>query len=312
MTLPKIATQHILKVERGIFASQSDLLVVEEPMEIRIGYGPKRARTQQSLAVTMRTPGHDFELSLGFLYTEGIIRSKDEVLSIQHCQDGGKEENKGNIVRVELAPTVELEVDRLQRNFFTSSSCGLCGKASIDAVRNTLCPILPEAKTCISESLLLSLPERLLAAQATFRHTGGLHAAALFDWQGNLLLLREDIGRHNALDKLIGACLLKGLLPLHENLLFMSSRISFELVQKAVMAGLPAFAAVSAPSSLAVSLAEEFGMSLFGFVREGRFNVYCGRERLEGGGGDESVVPTGRDESVEVWRCGGVEEDEVI
>ncbi|MEZ0610340.1 formate dehydrogenase accessory sulfurtransferase FdhD [Fibrella sp. WM1] len=253
---------------------QPDLLAVEEPMEIRLGYGEVTDRQQRPLSVTMRTPGHDFELALGFLFTEGVIRSRGQVHSVRHCTDLGRQEALGNIVRVELQPDVSVELGTLERNFYTTSSCGVCGKASIDAVRNTGCPLLPAAQPFIDPDLIHQLPDQLRAAQAVFDHTGGLHAAALFDRSGTLLLLREDVGRHNALDKVIGAALQQGLLPLHDSLLLLSGRISFELVQKALMAGIPLVAAVGAPSSLAVQMANDVGMTLLGFVRNGSFNIY--------------------------------------
>lgn len=259
---------------------QPDLLAVEEPMEIRLGYGEATNRQQQSLSVTMRTPGHDFELALGFLFGEGIIQAREQVHSVRHCTDLGRQETPGNIVRVELQPDVPVELGTLARHFYTTSSCGVCGKASIDAVRQTGCPLLPPAQPFVSPELIHRLPDQLRAAQAVFEHTGGLHAAALFDRSGTLRLLREDVGRHNALDKVIGAALQQGLLPLHDSLLLLSGRISFELVQKALMVGIPLVAAVGAPSSLAVQMAADVGMTLLGFVRQQSFNVYTYPERI--------------------------------
>lgn len=248
-------------------------------MEIRLGFGPAAAREQRAISVTMRTPGHDFELALGFLFTEGIIQQYDSVDSIHYCQDLGRQQNGENILRVELRPEVPVDLQRLQRNFYTSSSCGLCGKASIEAIE-TICPHPIGPQGAINEAVIHQAPDILLKAQLVFQHTGGLHAAGLFDQQGRLLLWREDVGRHNALDKLIGACLTAQQLPLQNTFVLLSGRLSFELVQKALMAGLPVLAAVGAPSHLAVNLAREFDMTLLGFVREQRFNIYSGAERI--------------------------------
>lgn len=269
---------NIIKV--GDAASeQSDLLAVEEPLELRLGYGPAVDRQQKAISVTMRTPGHDFELALGFLFTEGIIQRYEEVASIHYCQDLGRKHSKENVVRVELRPEVQPDLLRLQRNFYTSSSCGVCGKASIEAIE-TICP-QPTVHPCtVTEEVIHQAPDALLKAQLVFQYTGGLHAAGLFDTTGKLLLWREDVGRHNALDKLIGACLTAHQLPLQNTFVLLSGRLSFELVQKAVMAGLPVLAAVGAPSHLAVSLAREFDMTLLGFVREQRFNIYSGAHRI--------------------------------
>ena len=278
----RVATHHIYRVSDQGVEPQPDLLAVEEPLEIRIGYGPGDERQQQSLSVTMRTPGNDAELGLGFLWTEGIIHRREEVRSVQHCTDLGRDEQRGNVLRIELEPEVELDWSKLERHFYTTSSCGVCGKASIDAVRNTGCPVLPRSGWTIEPSVIHRLPYTLREAQAIFEHTGGLHAAGLFDSAGQLLLMREDVGRHNAMDKLIGAALQRDWLPLHQRVVLLSGRASFELVQKALMAGIPMLAAVGAPSSLAVELAADFGMTLMGFVRGGRFNVYGGADRLQG------------------------------
>lgn len=269
----------ILKIAGDAAIEQPDLLAVEEPLEIRLGFGPATDRQQRSLSVTMRTPGHDEELALGFLLTEGIIDHPQRVRSIRHCQDNGRQQTP-NVIRAELAPDVEIAWERLERHFYTSSSCGVCGKASIEAVYATSCAVLPPSQIRFSADLLHRLPQRLRQQQAVFAHTGGLHAAGLFSATGQIVLLREDVGRHNALDKLIGAAALRGWLPLHHYGLLVSGRASFELVQKALMAGLPVLAAVGAPSSLAVELALSAGQTLVGFLREGRFNVYCGAARL--------------------------------
>lgn len=274
-------TKDIWRYEREKWIETPDLLAVEEPMEIRLGYGPPDDRQQTSLAVTMRTPGHDLELALGFLYAEGIIQTMDQVLSIRHCVDKEvEEEARKNIVRAELIPEVEPDWERLQRNFFTSSSCGICGKASIESVQMTACPALPEPTPWLSADIILTLPETLRQSQTSFRHTGGLHAAALFNQKGELILVREDVGRHNAMDKLVGAALHQGLLPLDAYICQLSGRLSFELVQKSLIAGIPVLLAIGAPSSLAVSLSQEFKQTLIGFVKKDRFNIYTGIERI--------------------------------
>ena len=280
MSLPSVAPVVLQKFRQNEPIETHDLLAVEEPMEIRIGFGPEKARSQQRLVVTMRTPGHDFELALGFLYAEGIIQHPADVLSVGYCQDAGRQE-RGNLVRVELAPAVTLDTTRLQRNFYASASCGVCGKAAIESVYDAQCPSLASHPLRIDRRIISTLPDRLLGKQAVFACTGGLHAAGLFDVQGNLLLMREDVGRHNALDKLIGAAWYGGAISLSDSIALMSGRIGFELVQKCLKAGIPLLAAVGAPSSLAVSLARSADMTLIGFVRDGGFNVYAGHERLE-------------------------------
>ena len=258
----------------------SDYLAAEEPLEIRLGYEENGQRQHRTLAVTMRTPGHDEELTAGFLLTEGIIRRKADLLGVIPCPDVQKPEEAGNVTRAELAAHVALDFQALERHFYTSSSCGVCGKTSIAAIQTTTCPVLPAAGPPVAPAVIHQLPDKLRAAQAGFAQTGGQHAAALFTPAGELLLLREDVGRHNALDKLIGAALLADWLPLHQHLLLVSGRASFELVQKAAAAGIGVLAAVGAPSSLAVQAAREFGMTVLGFVRQERFNVYCGAGRL--------------------------------
>jgi FdhD protein len=256
--------------------NKDDLLAIEEPLEIRLGYGTANQREQKSLSVTMRTPGHDYELAAGFLFTEGIVQSFSQIESIKYCVDTGKQEEKDNVVRVELKPDVIIDFEKLQRHFYTSSSCGVCGKSSIDSVKQQCQLIQSDLK--VSEKTIHSLPDKLREAQLVFEHTGGLHASALFDAQGEMILLREDVGRHNALDKVIGAMLFKNEISLSNYILLVSGRASFELVQKAALAGIPVLAAVGAPSSLAVELAREAGMTLIGFLREQRFNIYTGEQ----------------------------------
>ena len=273
-----IAAQ-VRKVNGHSTELQPDLLAVEEPLEIRIGYGAIENREQQNVSVTMRTPGNDFELALGFLYTEGIITSYDQVESIQYCHDGKRPEEKDNVVRVELHPAIVIDFKKLQRNFYSTSSCGVCGKSSIESIRSD-CKTVSQDSFSIPSAVIKTLPGKLAEHQTVFEHTGGLHAVALFDKDHEVALVREDVGRHNAFDKIVGAALIKKELPLSTMIALLSGRASFELVQKAAMAGIPLLAAVGAPSSLAVSLAKEFGMTLIGFLRDERFNIYCGEERV--------------------------------
>ena len=254
-----------------------DLVVAEEPLEIRVGFGPKGEREQLSLSVTMRTPGHDLELVAGFLFAEGIIDTPVQLLALEHCQNVKSEDEQGNVVRAELSPEVDLDLERLQRNSLASSSCGVCGKASIEALAHLHCGSIKEnERPALDPEVITGLPRRLRESQTVFQHTGGIHATGLFDLEGNLSLMREDVGRHNALDKVIGAKFLKGELPLSGLIGFCSGRLGFELVQKSLRAGLPILAAVGAPSSLAVETASQYGMTLLGFVREGRYNEYLG------------------------------------
>ncbi|MBL6448016.1 formate dehydrogenase accessory sulfurtransferase FdhD [Fulvivirga sp. 29W222] len=276
--MDRVDKAEILKVGERAPEIKPDLIAVEEPLEIRIGFGAEQQREQRSISVTMRTPGHDFELALGFLFTENIILSYDEVVSIRYCQGTGKQAEKENVVRVELSPSVQIDFKKIERHFYTSSSCGVCSKTSIDAVK-TGCPVISSALK-IDENVIHQAPDILRAEQRVFEYTGGLHAAGLFNKQGELMIMREDVGRHNALDKLVGTALVKQMIPLSDYFVLVSGRASFELVQKSLMAGVPLMAAVGAPSSLAVALATDFNMTLLGFVRNQSFNVYCGRERL--------------------------------
>lgn len=252
---------------------RDDVVALEEPLEIRLAFGTGAAQKRQSLAVTMRTPGQDSDLALGFLFTEGIVAAPEQVLQIRQVDE--------NTLLATLQPGVEVDIARLTRHLFTSSSCGVCGKASLDAVQTVACHYPAPGQPVVDPSVLYELPNRLRAAQATFDLTGGLHAAALFDTAGNLLLLREDIGRHNAVDKVLGAALAQRMpLPFHNMILMVSGRAGFELVQKATMAGLPMLAAVGAPSSLSIELAEAGGLTLAGFLRGERVNVYTHHERI--------------------------------
>lgn len=257
-----------------------DLLAVEEPLEIRILYGEGKLRQQKSISVTMCTPGNDFELARGFLFTEGIIRGNNDILHTSTLSNNITPENKDNIVLVELKQGIVFDPKKIERHFYTSSSCGVCGKTSIGAVKNVFDHPPGKDSIRISSSVIVELPALLKKNQEIFFHTGGLHASALFDLNGNLLMTREDVGRHNALDKLIGAALAADDLPLDHHIVLLSGRASFELLQKAAMAGIRVICAVGAPSSLAVEMAKEFGITLIGFLRDNRFNIYSGEQRI--------------------------------
>ena len=272
-----IKSFEIKKIEAKGIKETPDLVVIEEPLEIRLGYGKENNRQQKSISVTMRTPtGHDFELALGFLFTENIIHTIEDILSIHYCIDAGKQEQQ-NIVRVELKPQVFFDSQRFERHFYSTSSCGICGKASIEAIQHK-CPILPKNDFKVSAGFIQTLPKILEEKQIFFQYTGGLHAALIH--HHSLSLLREDIGRHNALDKVIGAAFNQNLLPLTNTILLMSSRGSFELIQKAAMAGISIMACMGSPSSLAIETARELGMTLIGFIRENSFNIYSREERI--------------------------------
>lgn len=264
----------VIRIRDGAVTTRPDTLVAEEPLEIRLNGKP--------LAITMRTPGDDFALAAGFLVSEGVLAAASDLQNIVYCAgatvDGS---NTYNVVDVKTAPDVAIPDITLERNVYTTSSCGLCGKASLDAVRTTArWPVSDTPPVRIEPTLLAGLPDRLRESQRVFDRTGGLHAAALFTEDGELLDIREDVGRHNAVDKLVGRALQNGDLPLSRTILLVSGRASFELAQKAVMAGIPVLAAVSAPSSLAVDLAAETGLTLVGFLRGSSMNVYAGEHRL--------------------------------
>ncbi|MFP7761336.1 formate dehydrogenase accessory sulfurtransferase FdhD [Marisediminicola sp. LYQ134] len=263
----------------SVAQKREDFLSAEEPLEIRVG--------GTSLAITMRTPGHDFDLAAGFLVSEGVISSADHYFAARYCAGATVDgDNTFNVLDVTLAPGVAAPDPSLERNFYTTSSCGLCGKASIDAVRTLSSFTVADDPLVVSAETLVSFPDKLRAEQAVFEKTGGLHAAALFDGvTGELLVLREDVGRHNAVDKVVGWALTQGMLPLRGTVLMVSGRASFELTQKASMAGIPMLAAVSAPSSLAAELATELGMTLVGFLRGQSMVIYSGESRIV----DESV-----------------------
>ena len=268
------------RVERG-----QDSLAIEEPLEIRVSYVVDGRRRMDNLCVTMRTPGRDLDLAAGFLFTEQVIQSPAEIKDISHWVPAGVMTPTWNTVLVDLVDGVDFNLDRLRRNFYASSSCGVCGKASLEALEINSAPRVPDNGFRVAESLVHSLPDLLNASQPVFRKTGGLHAAALFDDQGTLAGCAEDVGRHNAVDKVIGAELRGGREPISDRLLLVSGRSSFEILQKALAAQIPIVAAVGPPSSLALDLAKRFGITLLGFVRDGRFNIYAGAERIAAGDG---------------------------
>jgi len=279
----------------GLMAQQvQDRLATEEPLEIQLGFGPVGSRQRKSISVTMRTPGNDFELAAGFLMTEGVVHDANDIEKIAYATHDfqGTERSsesdaplpanaRENTVRVDLAPGVLVSMANLERNFYTTSSCGICGKASLLALR-TVCPPRTHNTLALDARVLCGLPGRLREAQGVFDQTGGLHGAGLFDANGDLLAAREDVGRHNAVDKLIGAEFLADRTPLRDSLLLLSGRASFELLQKALMGGVPMVASVGAPSSLAVKVAREFDITLIGFLRENQFNIYHGGEHIRG------------------------------
>jgi FdhD protein len=276
----------VVKVSGCTSRRVEDSLAIEEPLEIQLLYGAADARQVKSISVTMRTPGNDFELAAGFLMTEGVVRDVNDIERIVPATVRPEVETSPvplgqNAVRVELAPDVSVSIANLQRNFYTTSSCGICGKASLLALR-TVCPPRKKNTFTIDAHVLSGLPDRLREAQRVFDQTGGLHGAGLFDSTGNLLAVREDVGRHNAVDKVIGAEFLADRTPLRNRLLLLSGRASFELLQKAVMAGISMVASVGAPSSLAVQVAEDFDITLVGFLREENFNVYQGAGNIFG------------------------------
>jgi FdhD protein len=263
-------------VEDGRTRVRPDALATEEPMEIRVISGGSR----QTVAVTMRTPGADFELAAGFLYGEGIISSPEDIKKISYCVDPEVDaEQQYNIVNVELRAGRKYDPRPLERHFYTTSACGVCGKASLEQLELRGCPVIPPGPEIAAEKIY-GLPQKLREAQGLFEATGGLHAAALFDAEGDLIALREDVGRHNATDKLVGWALLDGRLPLGDHAVMVSGRSSFEILQKCLTAGVPIVCAISAPSSLAVDVARRFNITLVGFLRGNRFNVYSAPERV--------------------------------
>ncbi len=280
MLLQSTIQHPILKFNDLQSVSRQDTLAVEAPLEIQLVWTEKGKRRRESIAVTMRTPTHDFQLAVGFLFAEGIIHSSNDVLQVRYGDDAQTEDLQGNVIVVELEGNTSVEIEKLNRHFYTTSSCGVCGKAAIELVQSHTCYYLPPNAPKISVQTLYQLPQKLEQKQNLFGQTGGIHAAALFTYNGELQYLCEDVGRHNALDKVIGFSLQWETLPLKDSILLVSGRASFELIQKALMAGIPILAAVGAPSSLAVELADTYGMTLIGFLRNGQCNVYTGGERI--------------------------------
>ena len=274
--MPSNPIEHIniRKINAGEAIELSDQVVVEEPLEIQLEYSSSTGRMLKNIAVTMRTPGNDEELAAGFLFTEGVI---SDAKAIKQIKRSAVDEN---MMLVTLQENVVPMLANAAWNFYSTSSCGICGKASIDAIRTSSPFSSAKEDIAINSSLLYRLQESIKDQQLIFEHTGGIHACALFDLEGKLISIKEDVGRHNALDKLVGAALLEDKLPLQQHILFLSGRAGFELVQKAVMAGIRIIAAVGAPSSLAVELAKEAGTTLIGFLRDGRFNLYSGEQRI--------------------------------
>lgn len=279
MSASSVKYLSVVKVRDDDYIESADALAIEEPLEIRLEYGSGNARRKQNISVTMRTPGNDAELATGFLFTEGIVTKKSDIQSAEHSFIACAE-NKENVIAISLREGVVPNLNNTERNFYTTSSCGVCGKASINAIKTVSSFANDADNNKVDAAILYQLPDLLSHHQHVFTATGGLHASALFDLSGRLLLTREDVGRHNALDKLIGAALDQNLLPLNNHILLLSGRASFELVQKAAMAGIRIIAAVGAPSSLAVQLAEEFNITLIGFLRGKRFNIYTGANRV--------------------------------
>ena len=270
------ATVAIERLGPGSRSPMRDVLAAEEPLEIRIEYGPRKRRTNRPISVTMRTPGYDEELAAGFLYSEGVVRDPSDIEGISISSS---DNDAGNSVCLRLAPEVEVNTATLNRNFYTTSSCGICGKASLLALQSVCPPRIKNALE-IDSHILFELPQALRSRQQLFEQSGGLHAAALCAADGSVEAVREDVGRHNAVDKLIGRAVLDDCLPLRDRVLLLSGRASFELLQKALMAGIPLVAAVGAPSSLAVQVAKEFDITLIGFLRSDHFNIYNGAERV--------------------------------
>lgn len=269
----------IKKFDDTKVTSALDQVAIEEPLEIQLCSETEALSAAKSISVTMRTPGHDEDLAMGFLFTESIIHSAEDVKSIDVVGETDQESGSKNIVRVSIKPSIEIDSDMLTRHFYTTSSCGVCGKASIEAIYNKGCQAI-KSKFSIRRSALIALPAKLREQQIIFGKTGGLHAAALFNTHGEIILVREDVGRHNAVDKIIGAMLRRKKLLANEMGIIVSGRTSFELMQKTIVAGIPMLAAVSAPSSLAIALAKKFNITLVGFLRNNKFNVYSNSRRI--------------------------------
>lgn len=273
LSQPGLTRLPVQKIVNGLPTRTEDSIAVEEPLEISLEYGPATNRRIQPISVTMRTPGQDTDLAIGFLFTEGILPENSTANTLQ---------TDPNKITIQLPETILPDITKLQRNFYTTSSCGVCGKSSIDAIKTNIPKDQNIEKTTpIDPQTLLGLPEIIREAQNLFDSTGGIHAAGLFNTKGQLIAIREDIGRHNAVDKLIGHALQTNLLPLNDHILLLSGRACFELIQKAAMAGIPTIAAIGPPSSLAIQLAEENNITLIGFLRQQRFNIYSAAHRIK-------------------------------
>jgi len=260
--------------------SETDHIAAEEPLEIQLCSATADGAAAKSISITMRTPGDDAELAVGFLYTESIIQGPLQLVSVDHVGETDSDTGLRNKIRVELVPEAEIDFDRLVRHFYTTSSCGVCGKASIEALHVTGLTSLQDNRAEFRREVIVAMPERLMAGQQLFSMTGGLHAAALFDEDGDIIVVKEDVGRHNAVDKVIGWMFMNGRLPAQRHGLLVSGRASFELMQKSLVAGIPLLAAVGAPSSLAVRVAKDFDMTLIGFLRDDRVNSYSDSARI--------------------------------
>jgi FdhD protein len=275
MSNPAISYKRITRVQDTLVTATEDALAAEEPLEIQIIHGPLQQRQQQSISVTMRTPGQDAELATGFLFTEGIISSAQDIATIS------TDSEISNTIQVSLHEQVVPVLKSAQRNFYANAGCGVCGKTDIAAIYAPVTTTIPQETISWPASMIMRLPDLLREQQQVFDNTGGLHAAALFNYAAEMLVLREDIGRHNAVDKLIGASLQEQLFPMHPYILLLSGRAGFELIQKAAMAGIKVIAAVGAPSGMAVRMAQEWDITMIGFLRQQRFNIYTGEERID-------------------------------
>ncbi|MXV94934.1 MAG: formate dehydrogenase accessory sulfurtransferase FdhD [Gemmatimonadetes bacterium] len=280
----RAARVRVQRMRSGWITERSDSVAVEEPMEVRLEVRGDEGKREHPVSVTMRTPGDDFELAAGFLFTEGVITDPHALGDVRYCRDVDPQEY--NVVTASLRDPGAFDASSLTRNFYVTSSCGVCGKASLESVEVMGCAAVPDGTLSVQEAEVRALPDRLRSAQHVFDRTGGIHAAGLFDAEGRIVLVREDVGRHNAVDKVVGALVLSRSLPGSNRGLVVSGRSSFEILQKAAMAGFPMVVAVGAPSSLAVSFARRFNMTLVGFAKRDGYNVYSGGERMAGLGGN--------------------------
>lgn len=273
----KSAARSVYRFGPEGYRQADDVVAVEEPLEIVLMH---HGRGRKSLAVTMRTPGDDFDLARGFLFTEGIIHKPDDIVAMRFARNLTEENTPGQVLLIHVASGAAARAEQVQPRLYMTSACGLCGKTALDQVQQLSSFLVIPHRPLVRGELLVTLPERLRQFQEAYQRTGGIHACGLFDTHGNLLMVQEDVGRHNAMDKLVGGMLKKGLIPVRDYMLLFSGRLSFELVQKARMVGAPLLCAIGAPSSLAIDLAEECGMTLVGFLNKDRFNIYTGRERI--------------------------------